>query len=97
MLEWYQNAVVCFTYLSDIVSSMSTAELSQREETGEHTGKRHSEWFDRGWTLQELLAPSQLVFFDKKWQQICSQIELAADISPITGIVARHLTGNKDV
>ncbi|KAK5718175.1 hypothetical protein LTR17_015823 [Elasticomyces elasticus] len=29
-----------------------------------------SEWFDRGWTLQELLAPQNVVFCNRAWQVI---------------------------
>ncbi|KAK0649191.1 hypothetical protein B0T16DRAFT_428045 [Cercophora newfieldiana] len=30
-------------------------------------GPRQSRWFTRGWTLQELIAPDILVFFDSSW------------------------------
>ena len=28
-----------------------------------------SKWFTRGWTLQELLAPSRLIFYNDPWQR----------------------------
>jgi hypothetical protein len=28
---------------------------------------RGSRWFSRGWTLQEMIAPSQIIFFGKNW------------------------------
>jgi hypothetical protein len=47
---------------------------------------RKSQWFTRGWTLQELLAPSSIVFFDKDWIDIGTKVSLEEIISEITGI-----------
>ena len=52
MFRWYRNAVECYAYLSDVNSS-------------DELGK--SEWFERGWTLQELLASTRVVFLTKEW------------------------------
>ncbi|KAG8818097.1 hypothetical protein FRC17_010974, partial [Serendipita sp. 399] len=30
-------------------------------------------WFTRGWTLQELLAPTRFAFYSKKWTQITNK------------------------
>lgn len=43
-----------------------------------------SAWFTRGWTLQELIAPQELWFFDKRWNVIGHKNDLAEDISKIT-------------
>lgn len=47
-----------------------------------------SRWFTRGWTLQELLAPSVCQFFTKNWELLGSKTDqdLAEDISEVTGI-----------
>lgn len=45
-----------------------------------------SEWFQRGWTLQELLAPTYLTFYDKHWNPVATREQLASMISHITGI-----------
>jgi hypothetical protein len=47
---------------------------------------RSSNGFTRGWTLQELLAPSTVVFFDKDWIDIGTKGSLQEGISKITGI-----------
>jgi hypothetical protein len=47
---------------------------------------RNSKWFTRGWTLQELLAPQIIGFFDHAWVEIgrrCSFDELIASVTYI--------------
>ena len=45
-----------------------------------------SRWFTRGWTLQELLAPSDVEFFCKSWTSLGGLDDLVDVISEITGI-----------
>jgi len=45
-----------------------------------------SEWFKRGWTLQELLAPTHLTFYDMHWNPMATREQLAPMLSRITGI-----------
>jgi hypothetical protein len=47
---------------------------------------RNSDWHTRGWTLQELLAPQNVIFYDKDWRFIGKKEKLAADIAAATGI-----------
>ncbi|KUJ15824.1 HET domain-containing protein [Mollisia scopiformis] len=75
MFRWYQDAVICYVYLSDVKSD---SELE------------HSRWFKRGWTLQELLAPKDLTFYNHEWQRI-SRSNLTLTNSRITGIPKRIL------
>ena len=35
-----------------------------------HNFMSQSRWFTRGWTLQELLAPAVVHFFDQAWRSI---------------------------
>ena len=60
MYRWYANSVECYVYLSDvsIVGSVS-------HDTWDEF--RQSAWFTRGWTLQELLAPEWVSFYDRNW------------------------------
>lgn len=44
------------------------------------------EWFLRGWTLQELLAPEHVIFLDCDWTAFGTKRSMAGDISAITGI-----------
>ncbi|KAF7924727.1 uncharacterized protein EAE97_010678 [Botrytis byssoidea] len=69
MFAWYAGAVVCFAFLADVVKG-------KVEELGSQLGKEfreglsRSRWFTRGWTLQELLAPSKIVFYSRNWSPI---------------------------
>ena len=83
MYRWYENARVCYAYLHDVPgSSVPTA--------GDEKRYPHfrgwPEWFSRGWTLQELIAPSNLQFFNKDWQSIGDKRTLAPTLRYITGI-----------
>lgn len=89
MFMWYREADVCYTYLSDVVKLTRKAPFQQ------HNSKRNSEWFERGWTLQELLAPRKMKIFDMNWVEIGSRADLAADIQSVTGIEARFLDGSE--
>lgn len=55
---------------------------------------RKSRWFTRGWTLQELLAPSSVEFFTKDAQRLGDKISLKQEIHEITGIAIAALEGN---
>ncbi len=68
MFRWYQDAEVCYAYLSDVVESPT--------DLIKEIGFRKSKWFTRGWTLQELLAPDELVFLDRLRQEIGSKESL---------------------
>ncbi|KAI5985061.1 heterokaryon incompatibility protein-domain-containing protein, partial [Pisolithus albus] len=50
------------------------------------------EWFVRGWTLQELIAPQEVQFFNKDWVHIGNKRHLALRLACITGIPSKVLT-----
>jgi hypothetical protein len=52
-----------------------------------------SRWFTRGWTLQELIAPTNLVFFSMDWHPLGTKSELSSSLSSITGIERKFLSG----
>jgi hypothetical protein len=52
-----------------------------------------SEWFDRGWTLQELLAPSTVVFFDRHFNRIGDKKKLKLTVARLTGISPTVIDG----
>ncbi|KUJ12878.1 HET-domain-containing protein, partial [Mollisia scopiformis] len=84
MFQWYQNSQLCYAYLSDVYSVPSLQNPEPME-----SDIRKSKWFTRGWTLQELLAPQQVTFFDHNWFEIGTKDSLQTVISSITGI--KHL------
>ena len=77
MYRWYAEAGECYAYLSDVKRS---------EDQDMEVPFAKSAWFTRGWTLQELLAPSVVIFFDFDWDPIGDKLGLLADISKATGI-----------
>jgi Cdc6-like AAA superfamily ATPase len=58
MFRWYSDAEICLAYLADVEDAKDVDQF------------RQSEWFKRGWTLQELLAPPFIVFMSRHWQVI---------------------------
>jgi hypothetical protein len=60
MFHWYRNAARCYVYLSDVLGTAICF-----SEAAQSIALRQSRWFTRGWTLQELLAPSTIDFFFK--------------------------------
>lgn len=91
MFNWYKNAARCYAYLSDVFQPSSTLSSSTP------LGFRYSEWFTRGWTLQELLAPKEVYFYDSRWHLIGTKTELWADIEGITRIPRAFLAGWADL
>ncbi|OQV06805.1 hypothetical protein CLAIMM_11328 isoform 2 [Cladophialophora immunda] len=81
MYRWYQDAEICFAYLTDI-------------EIHKHDIK-DSVWFTRGWTLQELIAPKHVGFYDRNWVFLGTKDNLAAKLSTITGIDREVLIGQR--
>ena len=74
MYRWYENAGACYAYLHDVPgSSFPTAR--DKERCPNFNG--WPEWFSRGWTLQELTAPSNVQFFNNDWQSIGDKTTLA--------------------
>ncbi|KAM7185250.1 Heterokaryon incompatibility protein (HET) domain containing protein, partial [Naviculisporaceae sp. PSN 640] len=70
MFQWYARSMVCYVYLSDWYGG----------------GLRACRWFGRGWTLQELLAPLHVQFFNYKWERMGTKKDLKAVLSDITGV-----------
>ncbi|KAI6003308.1 heterokaryon incompatibility protein-domain-containing protein [Pisolithus orientalis] len=83
MCRWYRNAQVCYAHLNDVDASVFPTERNNNK-FGESNG--WPEWFMRGWTLQELIAPKQVAFFNKDWAQIGSKQRFAPTLQNITGI-----------
>ncbi|KAM3075370.1 hypothetical protein ACMFMG_007190 [Clarireedia jacksonii] len=79
MFEWYRKAEICYAYLSDVPSA-------DDNHSKKGSAFRNSAWFTRGWTLQELLAPPWLEFFDQNWVKIGTKSSLGSLIKSITNI-----------
>ena len=94
MFRWYKNAAWCVAYLTDVVSedSLDASGLRGEDTTPLTTQLKGSRWFTRGWTLQELLAPKQLDFYDSEWKFISTKARLAPLIASVTNIDENTIT-----
>ena len=92
MFRWYQNAVKCYVYLSDVSTAKRKRSASQSEFAWE-SAFCASRWFTRGWTLQELLAPSSVEFFSQEGKRLGDKKSLERQIHEITGIAVSAIHG----
>jgi len=86
MFRWYEKSGICIAYLVDV---------SKRSFLGDD---KISRWFYRGWTLQELIAPPTVEFWDSDWVYIDTKASLSkklADITKIDILVLRHTASER--
>jgi hypothetical protein len=92
MFRWYRNAARCYVYLSDVPDPPLTTEREASPPLWD-LDFRKSEWFTRGWTLQELLAPDSVEFFSREWKRLGDRISLKFQIHEVTSIPHAVLEG----
>ncbi|KAI3329617.1 hypothetical protein F4824DRAFT_492746 [Ustulina deusta] len=91
MFRWYKKASICYAYMEDV-------------RHGYHDSKgglfsllcQRSRWFTRGWTLQELIAPDDVMFYGEDWGYLGSKAhdeDVRISLAEITGIDVRVLEG----
>ncbi|KAI0428213.1 hypothetical protein F5Y09DRAFT_349748 [Xylaria sp. FL1042] len=91
MFRWYKKASICYAYMEDV-------------KHGYHDSKgglfsllcQESRWFTRGWTLQELIAPEDVMFYGGDWGYLGSKAhdeDVRGSLAEITGIDVRVLEG----
>ena len=83
MFHWYENATVCYAHLHDVPASFFPSEgndLLYPNSNG------WPEWFSRGWTLQELIAPGNVQFYNSDWKHIGDKRMLSRTLAHITQI-----------
>ncbi|GKT40742.1 vegetative incompatibility protein HET-E-1 [Colletotrichum spaethianum] len=91
MFRWYQGSRICYAHISDVV--LHTEHFTNNG-AWEYEFAR-SRWFTRGWTLQELLAPRIVSFFDRNWNFIGEKSTLAEMVSTITKIPCDFLNRHR--
>ncbi|KAF2752525.1 HET-domain-containing protein [Pseudovirgaria hyperparasitica] len=89
MFRWYRNAARCYVHLSDV----SVKPKRDQDVISWETAFRKSRWFTRGWTLQELLAPSKVEFFSEEEHKLGDKETLKEQIRRATGIPSAALEG----
>ncbi|KAI4910125.1 hypothetical protein J4E90_007556 [Alternaria incomplexa] len=92
MFRWYQHSRVCYAYLQDVPSGTDVY--------AQGSAFRKSRWFTRGWTLQELLVPQKIEFYDTNWTHIfllntinyptTGPVDIISDITSIDYATFRH-------
>lgn len=70
MFRWYQYAKLCCAFLED----------HPREPFS------RTRWMKRGFTLQELIAPSALQFYDSEWGPLKTREDCAEELAAVTGV-----------
>lgn len=75
MYRWYAKSNVCIVFLEDVSYSAQIG---------------NSVWFERGWTLQELIASRTVRFYDTKWAYL-------GDKTSLSGILLRKTLIPEDV
>ncbi|KAL9003408.1 MAG: hypothetical protein Q9188_003713 [Gyalolechia gomerana] len=94
-LEWIRNkpkftkirdSSVCYAFLSDVYANAKRTD-SMEQQIGQCI------WFERGWTLQELLAPSHVVFYNNQWEYLGTKETLSDLLVQRTGIHREALNG----
>jgi hypothetical protein len=104
MFKWYKLAAKCYVYLSDVAVGAENNLLSENCDPNDElvsskmwkSAFLKSRWFTRGWTLQELLAPTTIDFFSKTSTCLGTKQELLEEINHITGIPKDALRGGGD-
>ncbi|KAK4077002.1 uncharacterized protein Triagg1_3969 [Trichoderma aggressivum f. europaeum] len=85
MFRWYSRATVCYAYLSDVPDDDDPLKPESNFQS--------SRWFQRGWTLQELLAPKNLRFYNSVWRCIGTKGIMSKLITSITHVPRHFLLG----
>jgi hypothetical protein len=82
MFTYYERSKLCYAFLDDVLIESSTKENLRSSSFS------RSAWFTRGWTLQELIAPPHVKFFDGSWSFLGYKTDesLSPVIESVTGI-----------
>ena len=83
MFRWYSRASICYAYLSDVPNNDEPWKPASKFQS--------SRWFSRVWTLQELLAPSSLRFYNSEWCSLGTKGHLSAIIEKVANIPRQFL------
>jgi hypothetical protein len=80
MFKWYKRSSICYVYLDDIEQYSEYPALLTAEQL------RRTKWVTRGWTLQELIAPDIVWFFNKNWSICGDRVKLTKPLFEVTNI-----------
>jgi len=79
MFQWYARSQICYAWLADLEADRPIESFAS------------CRWFTRGWTLQELIAPAEVEFYDKVWTFRGTKAGLSDALQKVTNIDAEVL------
>ena len=85
MYKWYEKSEICYAFLEDYDHSHNDNENFDKFSL-ENSTLAQCRWFSRGWTLQELIAPRYVEFYDRSWVGFGTKSSLVGPLEQITGI-----------
>ncbi|KLU89729.1 hypothetical protein MAPG_08698 [Magnaporthiopsis poae ATCC 64411] len=97
MFQWYKKASRCYAYLSDLPASPNGDPTSQRARDQLRADLGRCRWFSRGWTLQELIAPKVVEFYDSGWGYRGTKADLRYEITRITDVDVSVLSNSEEL
>lgn len=102
MYRYYASSAFCFAYLCDLpplTEDQKREEVNWWSDYDRYTNGydhfaapstaetlRDCRWFSRGWTLQELIAPRYVEFYDADWDFRGSRDNWKGTLAEITGV-----------
>ncbi|KAH8588953.1 heterokaryon incompatibility protein-domain-containing protein [Bisporella sp. PMI_857] len=87
MYRYYKESCVCYVYFADFFGDKLGVTKAEKQ------ALRSTRWFSRGWTLQELIAPSKVEFYSADWKFLGTKKDIQYLLSDITGIDLLVLNG----
>ncbi len=94
MFRLYKKAEVCYVYLADVTEPPPAGWTDDGQNDDAWTKTfTNARWFTRGWTLQELIAPRNAIFYTRDWRRIGTKRELCQTIARNTDISSMILLG----
>jgi len=88
MFQRYAASALCCVFLGDLNRDDAIVVQATEEPTAEFARCR---WFTWGWTLQELIVPTTVEFYDSSWGFRSPKSDLSGAIAAVTRIGAAVL------
>ena len=95
MFQYYSLSDICYAYLSDVPADGITTTWDSRPRRVPSKFVA-SKWHKRGWTLQELLAPHNVIFMSSDWTAVGDKYNLAETLEQATKIPKSVLRMEED-
>ncbi|KAL5359021.1 heterokaryon incompatibility protein-domain-containing protein [Aspergillus floccosus] len=99
MFSWYTHSTKCYVYLADVEGHAQPTDTKQdMKPSNEALMLSFSKCrrFTRGWALQELIAPRDVIFYGASWNYIATKASASGLTTSITGI-ERSVLESKDI